>query len=117
MTDKRYYLFGKQIEIADIQTLHDSCSSQHAVIQFRNIFKKRETSEDYDSLIIPYIIDLNSETGTYLNKEKIEPSKYYQLLDEDLINIGHSTRDYIVKLVKQANIIMNITQDLYLYFK
>jgi pSer/pThr/pTyr-binding forkhead associated (FHA) protein len=30
----------------------------------------------------PYIIDLESANGTFINGEKIEPAKYYELLEK-----------------------------------
>jgi smad nuclear-interacting protein 1 len=41
-------------------------------------------------------MDLESTNGTQINKEKIEPTRYYELKNNDLINFGHSTRDYIL---------------------
>lgn len=46
-------------------------------------------------------MDLESTNGTFINKEKIEPSRYYELKSYDLINFGMSTRDYI--LIKVEN--------------
>jgi len=66
------------------------------VIQFREIKKTiPETGEVY-SEIRPYIMDLGSKNGTFLNGEKIEPSRYYQLLDKDVIKLANSSRDYVV---------------------
>lgn len=44
----------------------------------------------------PYLMDLESTNGTILNGEKIEPARYYELRTKDIINFGHSTRDYIL---------------------
>lgn len=33
------------------------------------------------SYIKPYIMDLESTNGTFLNDLKIEPAKYYEMLD------------------------------------
>jgi len=41
-------------------------------------------------------MDLESTNGTYLNHEKIEPARYYELIKDDVINFGFSKRDYIV---------------------
>ena len=48
-------------------------SRQHAVIQFRKIRKEKEWE------IVPYLIDLNSTNGTYLNGDKIDNKKYFQI--------------------------------------
>jgi len=66
------------------------------VIQFREIKKTiPETGETY-SEIRPYIMDLSSKNGTFLNGEKLEPARYYQLLDKDVIKLANSSRDYVV---------------------
>ena len=41
-------------------------------------------------------MDLNSTNGTFLNHSKIEPQKYYQLLENDSITFGLSDVKYIV---------------------
>jgi len=41
-------------------------------------------------------MDLESTNGTYLNKEKIEQARYYELIKNDVINFGFSERDYVV---------------------
>jgi smad nuclear-interacting protein 1 len=32
-----------------------------------------------------YLIDLGSSNGTYLNGERIEPQRYYQLKEQDIV--------------------------------
>jgi smad nuclear-interacting protein 1 len=41
-------------------------------------------------------MDLESTNGTFIGKEKIEPCRYYELKNSDMINFGHSTREYIL---------------------
>jgi smad nuclear-interacting protein 1 len=41
-------------------------------------------------------MDLESTNGTFINKDKIEPSRYYELKHSDLINFGQSARDYVI---------------------
>jgi len=41
-------------------------------------------------------MDLESTNGTFVNKKKLEPNKYYELNNYDMINFGMSTRDYIL---------------------
>ena len=38
-----------------------------------------------------------------LNTEEIEPARYYELRDRDILNFGHSTRDYIIMEGGDAN--------------
>ncbi len=41
-------------------------------------------------------MDLESTNGSFINKVKIENTKYYELKNYDMINFGLSTRDYII---------------------
>ncbi|CAI5466165.1 unnamed protein product, partial [Closterium sp. Yama58-4] len=60
------YLFGRERKVADVPTDHPSCSKQHAVIQFR-LVDKEEPSGEITSLVRPYLMDLGSTNGTFLN--------------------------------------------------
>ncbi|KAJ1720790.1 hypothetical protein LPJ53_004621 [Coemansia erecta] len=71
------YLFGRDRKVADIPIDHPSCSSQHAVLQ-------------------PYLIDLNSTNGSFLNGEKQPPQRFIELRSEDVIRFGFSTREYVI---------------------
>lgn len=44
----------------------------------------------------PYIIDLGSANGTYLNKERIEPQRYFELIEKDILKFGFSSREFVV---------------------
>lgn len=44
----------------------------------------------------PYLIDLESANGTFLNNQKIEPKKYYELKETDVIRFGYSKREYVL---------------------
>lgn len=46
--------------------------------------------------IMPYIIDLGSGNGTFLNEKKIEPQRYIELQEKDMLKFGFSTREYVV---------------------
>lgn len=91
-----YYLFGRDRKVADVPTDHPSCSKQHAVIQYRG----RETFDEdqglYVTVATPYLMDLNATNGTFLNGERIEPQRYYQLLEKDTVKFGASTREYVL---------------------
>ena len=114
-----------------IPTDHPSCSKQHAVIQFRQ--KTNETLDGEFEVTIkcalaalqlllhancscacrPYIIDLESTNGTFLNGKQIDAAKYYELLEkvitaldlhvhlcfrvkQDVLKFGFSTREYVL---------------------
>ena len=48
------------------------------------------------SRVLPYIIDLGSSNGTFLNNNRIEPQRYYELKEKDVIKFGYSTREYVL---------------------
>ena len=54
----------------------------------------RELSSIYR--VLPYIIDLGSANGTYLNTERIEPQRYYELKEKDMLKFGFSSREYVL---------------------
>ncbi|CAN6470795.1 unnamed protein product [Victoria cruziana] len=89
------YLFGRERRVADVPTDHPSCSKQHAVIQFRLVEK-----EGADGLmkkqVRPYLMDLGSTNGTFINDNQIEPQRYYELFEKDTIRFGNSSREYVL---------------------
>ncbi|XMA13939.1 hypothetical protein WAI453_006730 [Rhynchosporium graminicola] len=91
------WLVGREVSVVDMPAEHPSVSKQHAVIQFRYIEKKNEFG-DKTGRVRPYLIDLESANGTALNKEEIPPSRYLELRDKDMIQFGHSTREYVLML-------------------
>jgi len=80
------YLVGKDRKIADIPVDHPSCSRQHAVLQYRVVNNK----------VRPYVIDLGSSNGTYLNNQKIDPQRYVELREKDVVKFGYSSREYVL---------------------
>lgn len=44
----------------------------------------------------PYIIDLASGNGTYLNNQRIESQRYYELKEKDVLKFGFSSREYVL---------------------
>jgi smad nuclear-interacting protein 1 len=95
------WLLGKAHQVADIVLEHPSSSQQHAAIQFRYIVK---TTEDQYGVrqtkgrVKPYVIDLESSNGTELNGEKVEPGRYVELRDKDLLQFAGSEREYVIML-------------------
>ncbi|KAM9320802.1 smad nuclear-interacting protein 1 [Gastrophryne carolinensis] len=89
------YLLGRQRRIADIPIDHPSCSKQHAVLQYRMVAFTR-TDGTHGRRVRPYIIDLESGNGTYLNNQRIEPNRYYELKEKDVLKFGFSSREYVV---------------------
>ena len=88
------------IQVSDIPLAHPSVSSQHAVIQFRAVPEMRDGATV--TRVKPYIIDLNrcdagvcssmhnccSANGTMVNSQKIEPQRYYELREKDVLKFG-----------------------------
>ncbi|XP_053563110.1 smad nuclear-interacting protein 1 [Bombina bombina] len=89
------YLLGRQRRIADIPIDHPSCSKQHAVLQYRMVSFTRANGTP-GRRVRPYIIDLGSGNGTYLNNQRIDPQRYYELKEKDVLKFGFSTREYVV---------------------
>ncbi|KAM8976512.1 smad nuclear-interacting protein 1 [Pelodytes ibericus] len=89
------YLLGRQRRIADIPIDHPSCSKQHAVLQYRMVAFTRSNGTP-GRRVRPYIIDLGSGNGTYLNNQRIEPQRYYELKEKDVLKFGFSSREYVV---------------------
>ncbi|XP_066581319.1 smad nuclear-interacting protein 1 [Prorops nasuta] len=89
------YLLGRDRKVADIPLDHPSCSKQHAVLQYRLVnFKKENGAEG--RRIRPYLIDLESANGTFVNNVKLEPKRYHELLERDVIKFGFSSREYVL---------------------
>ena len=94
LIDKDFFLIGKDPRICDIRIKQKNISRQHAVIQFRKIRKGKEWE------ILPYLIDLNSTNGTYLNGDKIDNKKYYELREKDQLNFGDKNLDFLLMKAK-----------------
>ncbi|KAM4735660.1 smad nuclear-interacting protein 1 [Anableps anableps] len=89
------YLLGRQRRIADIPIDHPSCSKQHAVFQYRLVEYTRADGTT-GRRVRPYIIDLGSGNGTYLNNQRIESQRYYELKEKDVLKFGFSSREYVL---------------------
>ncbi len=89
------YLFGRDRKVADIPVDHPSCSKQHAVFQYRLVDYKRNDGTT-GRIVKPYIIDLGSTNGTYINNSRVEAQRYYELKEKDVLKFGFSTRDFVL---------------------
>ncbi|KAK0429372.1 hypothetical protein QR680_011347 [Steinernema hermaphroditum] len=89
------YMISREKKLGDILVEHPSCSKQHAVLQYRSIpYVKSDGSKS--RRVLPYIIDLGSKNGTFLNGDKIEPQRYYELKENDMLKFGFSSRDFLI---------------------
>ena len=91
-----YYLFGRDRAVADIPTDHPSCSKQHAVLQYRSRSRYDDDAGLYVTESTPYLMDLEATNGTFINGERLDPRRYYQLLQKDCVKFGASTREYVL---------------------
>ena len=75
-------------EVKYVLTPDTSASKQHALIQFR-LNKK--------SVCTPYLMDLDSTNGTYLNGSRVDSARYVELRDQDVLKLGLASRlEYVV---------------------
>lgn len=89
------YLLGRDRLVADIPIHHPSCSKQHAVLQYRIVEYVRNDGSK-GKRVRPFIIDLESSNGTFVNNQKIETKRYVELLEKDMIKFGYSSREYVL---------------------
>jgi len=89
------YLLGRERKVADIPIDHPSCSKQHAALQFRLVPYERPDGSK-GRRVRPYIIDLESSNGTYVNGTRIEASRYVELFEKDVLKFGFSSREYVL---------------------
>ena len=89
---KSLFRIGRHPEINHILTAHASCSAQHAIVQF--CLKKSDHTAI--ATATPYLMDLESTHGTFLNDKCIPPARLIQLFPNDILRFGHSTREYVL---------------------
>lgn len=89
------FLFGRDRNVVDVPIEHPSCSKQHAVLQFRQIVETDALGQSKRTTK-PFIIDLESANGTFVNGTKIPPTRYYELKLSDVLKFGASTREFVL---------------------
>jgi len=89
------YLIGRDRKVCDLPIDHPSCSKQHAAFQYRMVSRKKDDGTE-GNRVFPYVIDLGSSNGTYLNNTRIEAQRYYELKEKDVLKFGYSTREYVL---------------------
>ena len=114
------FLFGKNKEIADIDLEKiQSCSEQHAVIQFRRVaikvldkdgnpqrtFNSSQEIVDKTKFVVrPYLLNIEATYETKVNGNQIPSARYYELRDDDIIQFGQSARDYVLKYANLSEV-------------
>lgn len=89
------YLFGRDRQVVDIPLDHPSCSKQHAVLQYRAVEVEDEEG-NRTKIVKPYLLDLESTNGSFVNGERLEAARYYELREKDLVRFGMSTREFVI---------------------
>lgn len=89
------YLIGRDKKVCDLPVDHPSCSKQHAALQYRLVSQKKDDGT-VTKRVRPYVIDLESANGTFLNNKKIDPKKYFELFEKDVLKFGYSSREYVL---------------------
>lgn len=89
------YLIGRDRKVCDIPVDHPSCSKQHAVLQYRLVPYERVDGTK-SQCVRPYIIDLESSNGTFVNNKQIESKRYLELREKDVLKFGFSSREYVL---------------------
>jgi len=87
------YLFGRERKVADIPVDHPSLSKQHCVLQYR---ATPDASIGGRLRCRPYLMDLGSTNGTFINGVRIDDARYYELRKGDCITLGASSREYVL---------------------
>lgn len=87
------YLFGRDSRVADIVVEHPSLSKQHCVLQYRALPDKKQGGKIQCK---PYLMDLGSTNGTFINGQRLEEARYYEMLKKDVVTLGMSSREYVL---------------------
>lgn len=89
------YLIGRDATVADIPVDHASVSKQHCVVQYRSQTERNEFGDEKRT-IKPFLIDLESSNGSFVNKVEVPPSRYYELKNGDTITLADCDRDFVI---------------------
>ena len=94
---KSAFLFGKDPSVVDVLTAHPTCSRQHAVLQFRMVQVADESEpRGFRRVVKPYLMDLQSTNGSFLNGTRVDDSRYIELRPGDTLRFGSSSREYVL---------------------
>ncbi|OAA59839.1 fha domain containing protein [Niveomyces insectorum RCEF 264] len=96
------WLVGRDAAVVDLLAAHPSVSKQHAVLQFRYVETRNEFG-DRLGRVAPYVLDLASANGTTLNGTAVPAQRYVELRARDLVQFGHSAREYVLMRGNEAS--------------
>ena len=88
--DKPYIVFGR-LPSCDVAMEHPSLSRHHAIVQYC-----KHPNEELEKGV--YLYDLDSTHGTWINKNKVYPNKYYRIRVGHVVKFGGSTRLHILQV-------------------
>lgn len=88
--ERPYYVFGR-LPSCDVTMDHPSLSRYHAVVQYC-------TSPEDGTDPGWYLYDLDSTHGTWINKHKTYPNKYYRIRVGHVVKFGGSSRLHILQV-------------------
>lgn len=71
------------------------------MVQFRQVTQRNEWG-DTKTTVKPFVIDLESTNGTFVNGTEVPTSCYYELKHQDVLKFGESAREYVVMNVDEA---------------
>jgi smad nuclear-interacting protein 1 len=96
------FLVGRDKRVADVWVDEVSVSGQHAVVQFRAVpaapadFGAAPAAGAPPRVVRPYVMDLESTNGTWLNGTRLEPARYVELRARDVLRFGASPRELVL---------------------
>lgn len=91
-------LIGRE-DFCDIKLIDKKVGRQHCVIQFRYT----RLGEDQKPRIVPYIFDISSRNGTYINGSKIPSMCFVQLQHKDTITFGNAVDSIVLMKIQTEN--------------
>eukprot|EP00993_Chasmostoma_nieuportense_P003781 NODE_4483_length_781_cov_7.775229_g4324_i0.p2 GENE.NODE_4483_length_781_cov_7.775229_g4324_i0~~NODE_4483_length_781_cov_7.775229_g4324_i0.p2 ORF type:complete len:215 (-),score=51.72 NODE_4483_length_781_cov_7.775229_g4324_i0:71-715(-) len=83
------YMFGRDRKLCDIPCNHPTISMQHCIVCFR-------CQPGQKTQVRPYVMDLETTNGTFVNQERLPTSRYVELHHKDVIQFGTSTREFVL---------------------
>ncbi|KAH8740357.1 fork head domain protein [Cryptosporidium ryanae] len=85
--NEEYHIIGNDSRVVGIKIRDDTVDEQHAVIQFK--YGRKGTPGIY-------IIDTDSRNGTYINNERLDSKRFYQLFEKDIIRFGMCKDEFVL---------------------
>ena len=85
-------LIGRE-KFCDIVLQNKTVSRQHCAIQFRSV---RVGENDPKIVVKPYIFDISSKGGTFINEEMVPPMCFVELKHTDTLSFAKSTENIVL---------------------